>query len=73
LDGKLLVDSEGTVCESWQDMRKQAIDFAGACLQDLAATYPSDMEWQMVVTDESHTTVLRMRFSVSEPRKPAAD
>jgi hypothetical protein len=71
LDGKLIVDDEGTLCSSWADMRLQAIDLAGACLKDLAPHYPAGLEWQMVVTNEAKEAVLKLRFSLSEPGAPA--
>ncbi|ULK96089.1 hypothetical protein [Bradyrhizobium sp. I71] len=67
MDGKLIVDEEGTLCSSWEDMRMQAITMAGHCLRDLAPKYPNGLEWQMVVTNEARETLLRMRFSLSEP------
>lgn len=72
LDGKLLVDGVGEFCASWDDMREQAIKTAGECLRDMAAKYPSDLEWQLVVTNESNDTVLRLRFALSESRSPPA-
>jgi hypothetical protein len=66
LDGKLIVDTEGEYCASWADMREQAIKTAGGCLRDMAAKYPSDLEWQLVVTNEGNETVLRLRFALSE-------
>jgi hypothetical protein len=32
----------------------------------MAAKYPSDLEWQRVVTNDSSETVLRLRFALSE-------
>jgi hypothetical protein len=66
LDGKLIVDTEGEYCASWADMREQAIRTAGECLRDMAAKYPSDLEWQLVVTNESSETVMRLRFALAE-------
>jgi Domain of unknown function (DUF6894) len=71
MDGKLIVDDQGTLCSSWNDMRLQALSMAGECLRDLAPQYPSGLEWQMVVTNEAKETVLRMRFSLSEPGRAA--
>jgi len=68
LDGRLIVDTEGEYCASWGDMRKQAIRTAGECLRDMEAKYPSDLEWQLVVTNESSETVLRLHFAMTETR-----
>jgi hypothetical protein len=67
MDGKLVVDEEGTLCSSWDDMRSQAISMAGECLRELAPLYPNGLKWQLVVTNEAKETVLRMRFLLTEP------
>jgi hypothetical protein len=66
LDGKLIVDTEGKYCASWAAMREQAIRTAGECLRDMADKYPRDLEWQLVVTNESNETAMRLRFALSE-------
>jgi hypothetical protein len=66
LDGRLIVDTEGEYCVSWGKMREQAIRTAAECLRDMAAKYPSDLEWQLHVTNESNETVLRLRFALNE-------
>ena len=67
IDGKLLVDNEGTECSDMVEVRVQAIETAGAILRDLAVAWPNGVEWQMHVTDESRSTVFRLRFSAEEP------
>ncbi|MCS3763188.1 DUF6894 family protein [Bradyrhizobium centrosematis] len=69
LDGKLIVDTVGEFCASWDQVRTQAIQTAGECLRDIAPEYPQNLEWQLVVTNESNDTVLRLRFSIDETRK----
>lgn len=71
LDGKLVVDNVGEFFANWHEVREQAIRTAGECLRDMAPNYPSDLEWQLVVTNESNDTVLRLRFALSEMRTPA--
>ncbi|QPF93957.1 DUF6894 family protein [Bradyrhizobium commune] len=66
LDEKFIVDTVGEPCATWEDMRAQAIRTAGECLRDLAAKYPADLEWQLIVTNEKHDTVLRLRFALTE-------
>lgn len=66
LDGKLVVDNEGEFCATREDMRQQAIRTAGECLKDIASEYPSDLEWQLVVTNESNAVVLRLKFALDE-------
>ena len=69
LDGNPIVDTEGEYCASWDKVREQAIQTAGECLRDMAPRYPSDLAWQLVVTNESSETVLRLRFDLSEAFK----
>lgn len=72
LDGKLIVDNVGEHCETWEEVRTQAIKTAGECLRDMAAKYPSGLEWQLVVTNDQSDTVMRLRFAMSEtPGKSA--
>ena len=64
LDGQLMGDTKGTYCASWGEMREQALKTAGECLQDMGSKYPSTR--QLVVTNASSETVLRLRFALSE-------
>ena len=66
LDGKLIVDTVGEYCATWDEMRVLALKTAGECLRDMATKYPADLEWQLIVTNEQHDTVLRLRFAMSE-------
>ena len=70
-DGKFLVDSEGTVCADRAAMRREAIRTAGDLLSDMAEAFPAGLDWQMHVTDQARTTVLKLRFSADET--PAND
>jgi hypothetical protein len=67
IDGKFLVDTEGTQCASLGDMRHQAIRTAGDILSDMAGHFPAGLDWQMHVTDENQATVLKLHFSAEEP------
>lgn len=71
LDGKLIVDTVGEFCATSEAVRELAIKTAGECLRDMAANYPSDLEWQLIVTNEGHDTVMRLRFSLRETSDPA--
>ena len=67
IDGKLVVDTEGTECAGMAEVREQAITTAGEILRDAAARFGSGTEWHMHVTDADQNTVLRLRFSADEP------
>ena len=67
IDGKFLVDEEGTECSSMSVVREEAVAAAGAILKDMAPEYPSGQEWQVHVTDAAKKTVLRLRFSLEAP------
>jgi hypothetical protein len=41
IDGKFLVDDEGTECRGITDVREQAIATAGAILRDSAEDFPA--------------------------------
>lgn len=69
LDGKLLIDTQGVICGSWDKVREQAIETAGTCLKDLATNYPTGLEWQLVVTNNCNETVMRLRFSINEGKE----
>jgi hypothetical protein len=66
IDGKFLVDDEGTECAGMREVRAQAISTAGAILKD-GGDFPNDTDWQMHITDESKRTVLKLHFSSEEP------
>jgi hypothetical protein len=68
IDGKFIVDTEGTLCATPADMRNEAIRTAGHILRDEAGNFPRGLEWQMHVTDEEKNTVLKLRFSAEEPQ-----
>jgi hypothetical protein len=72
IDGKFLVDEEGTECLGLTQVREQAIATAGAILRDYAPNFPSGVEWQMHVTDEDNTAVFKLRFSMEETAPLAA-
>jgi hypothetical protein len=67
IDGKVLIDSEGTDCSDLADVRAQAIEAAGAMLRDAAATMPPGHEWQMHVADQDKATVLKLTFAMEGP------
>ncbi len=67
IDGKLLVDDEGAECSGMSEVRAQAIETAGAMLRDMGGNFPNNLEWQMLVTDESKRTVFKLWFSAEEP------
>ena len=66
IDGKFLIDEEGTECVGLPQVREQALATAGALLKDLAPEFPSGMEWQMHVIDENKVTMFKIRFSMEE-------
>ena len=72
MDGRFLVDEEGTECLNVAHAREQSVATAGAILKDLGGTYPSGVEWQMHVTDEEKVTLFKLRFSLEELAPVAA-
>jgi hypothetical protein len=62
MDGRALVDMEGTEMASLQAMRVEAIRLAGRLLSDDAEGISDRRPWQMTVADETGTTVFSLKF-----------
>ena len=70
VDGKFLVDSQGTVLEGMPEAREMAITTAGEILRDHGVGGWNGGDWQMHVTNEAKETVLKLSFSATEPVPP---
>ncbi len=62
MDGRALVDTEGTDMASLDEMRMEAIRMAGRVLSDDADRMSDRRPWQMTVADETGTTVFSLKF-----------
>jgi len=66
VDGKFLVDEQGTELSGIDEARAQAIETAGAMLRDQGRASWRGTDWQMHVTNEWKDTVLKLHFSLEE-------
>jgi hypothetical protein len=80
VDGKALVDLEGTEVGNLADARAQAIDTAGRMLSEMDGQFWGDgRAWTMSVADETGRVVFTLKFSAddhgvhSEPTRTRVD
>jgi hypothetical protein len=66
VDGRFLVDAEGTDLPDMAAVRAEAISAAGEILRDAGAKGWDGDEWQMHVVNEDETTVLKLVFSATQ-------
>jgi len=63
IDGRSIIDNQGSELASLKEARVEAIQLAGAILRDEGDTFWNGQEWHMDVTDASGQSVLKLRFS----------
>jgi len=66
MDGRAVVDTEGTELAGLDEARTQAIWTAGEMLADHGKSFWKGDAWQMTVADEAGDTVLTLRFSADD-------
>jgi hypothetical protein len=66
IDGRSIIDREGTEFPTLKQARGEAIRLAGAILRDEGDTFWNGEEWHMNVTDASGQSVLKLRFSADD-------
>ena len=66
IDGRDILDNEGTEFPNLRYVRAEAIRTAGAILHDEGDRFWNGTEWQMNVTDTSGQSVLKLRFSADD-------
>ena len=66
IDGRSIIDNEGTELSGLTEARTEAIRLAGAILRDEGDTFWNGTEWHMNVTDASRRSVLKLRFSADD-------
>jgi hypothetical protein len=65
IDGKFLVDTQGTDLPDLAAARNEAIVAAGEILRDAGRSAWNGAEWQMHVTDSNKKTVLKLTFTAT--------
>jgi hypothetical protein len=63
LDGREVLDHEGTELSGVAEARVQAVVASGEVLRDSGAKFWDGQEWRMWVTDEVGATVCALRFT----------
>jgi hypothetical protein len=66
IDGRSIIDNEGSELAGLKEARIEAIQLAGAILRDEGDKFWSGEEWHMNVTDASGQSVLKLRFSADD-------
>src|SRR5918993_2919054 len=66
IDGRDLIDHEGTEFPNLRTARAGAIRLAGAILRDEGDAFWKGEEWHMNVTDLTGRSVLKLRFSADD-------
>ena len=66
IDGRAIIDHEGTEFPNLRTARAEAIRLAGAILRDEGDKFWNGEEWHMNVTDASGQSVLKLRFSADD-------
>jgi hypothetical protein len=66
IDGRSIIDNEGSELASLREVRIEAIHLAGSILRDEGDKFWSSEEWHMNVTDASGLSVLKLRFSADD-------
>ncbi len=74
IDGRNIIDDEGSELAGLKEARVEAIQLAGAILRDEGDEFWNGEEWRMNVTDASGQSVLKLRFSAdSQVAAPEED
>lgn len=66
IDGRSIIDSEGSELANLKEARVEAIQLAGAILRDEGDKFWNGQEWHMDVTDASGQSVLKLRCSADD-------
>jgi hypothetical protein len=66
IDGRSIIDNQGSELAGLKEARVEAIQLAGAILRDEGDTFWNGEEWHMDVTDASGLSVLKLRFSADD-------
>ncbi|WP_457093062.1 DUF6894 family protein [Microvirga sp. P5_D2] len=66
IDGRNIIDNEGSELAGLKEARVEAIHLAGSILRDESDEFWNGEEWPMNVTDASGQSVLKLRFSADD-------
>jgi hypothetical protein len=66
IDGREMIDSEGTELADLRQARIEAIHLAGSILRDEGDKFWNGEQWHMDVTDASGRSALKLHFSADD-------
>lgn len=66
IDGRSIIDTEGSELADLKEARVEAIQLAGAILRDEGDTFWNGEVWHMNVTDAAGQSVLKLHFSAQD-------
>ena len=66
VDGREIIDNEGTELSGLREARVEAIHLAGSILRDEGDKFWKGEQWHMNVTDVSGQSVLKLHFSADD-------
>jgi hypothetical protein len=66
IDGRDIIDNQGSELAGLKEARVEAIQLAGAILRDEGDTFWKGEEWHMNVTDASGQSLLKLHFSAED-------
>ena len=66
IDGREIIDDEGSELAGLREARVEAIHLAGSILRDEGDKFWKGEEWHMNVTDASGQSVLKLHFSAED-------
>jgi hypothetical protein len=69
IDGRSIIDNEGSELAGLKEARIEAIHLAGSILREEGDKFWNGEEWHMNVTDASGQSVLKLRFSADDQGK----
>jgi hypothetical protein len=66
IDGRDIIDNQGSELAGLKEARVEAIHLAGSILRDEGDEFWNGEQWHMNVTDASGQSVLKLRFSAED-------
>ena len=66
IDGKEIIDNEGTLLAGVDEARAEAIVVSGEMLRDLGGKFWGNGQWQIRVTDEAGAKVCALTFAADK-------
>ena len=72
IDGKALIDGEGTNLKGDDEAREHAVEISTSLLKGMLKAWPSELGWKVLVVDASRTVIATLSFGVTRPSPSTA-